>query len=67
MVNRDEFCAVRESGLDLNFVDHFRNAFHDLIAIEQCGAMVHQLCHGLTVTGAFQKRCRQIGDRFWMV
>ena len=33
MVNGDELGAVGERGLDLDFVDHFRDAFHDLVAL----------------------------------
>jgi hypothetical protein len=34
MMNRNEFCAVRECGFDLNLVDHFGNTFHDLIGFK---------------------------------
>jgi hypothetical protein len=35
MVNRDEFGSVGKGGFYLNFVNHFRNAFHDLLGFQQ--------------------------------
>ena len=48
-----------EGGLDLNLRDHFRDAFHYLIAGQQRGAEVHPaLPVWLVVAGAFQQRRR---------
>jgi len=37
MVDGDEFGAVGEGGLDLHVVNHFRDAFHDVVAFENGG------------------------------
>ena len=61
------FVPSGKRGFDLDFVNHFRDALHDLIGFEQGGAVMHQFGDRLPVAGAFQKRCGQISDRLRMV
>ncbi|MOA14430.1 hypothetical protein D3C78_1345310 [compost metagenome] len=57
----DQFGAVGERGLDLNFRDHFRDALHHLFAGQQGGAQVHQVGHGPAVASAFKQGCGNVG------
>ena len=42
VVERDELCAVGERRLDLDVVNHFRNAIHDLRAGQHVRAGFHE-------------------------
>ena len=49
----DQFCAVGESGLDLNVGDHLGHTVHDVGAGQDAAALTHQLRHGFAVAGTF--------------
>lgn len=53
-MNGDEFCAIRESGFDLDVVNHFGNAFHHFITGNQSGAITHELGDGFSIACAFE-------------
>src|SRR5688572_12080376 len=54
MVHGDEFRAVGESGFDLHFRDHLRNAVHDVVAREDGGAEAHEFGHRAAVARALE-------------
>ena len=66
-MNGHKLCAVWERGLNLNVVDHFRNALHDVIAGDDMGARLHQVSNGSAIPRAFHDEIRDQGDGFWMV
>ena len=57
MVDGDEFGAIRKSCLDLDIMNHFGNAFHDIIASQQRGSITHEHGDRLPIARAFQQ-CR---------
>src|SRR5262249_40722981 len=59
LVHRHQLRSIRERRLDLDVVDHFRNAVHDLAAGEHVRARIHQLGNGLAVARTFDD---EIGD-----
>ena len=63
----DEFGAVGEGGLDLDLVDHLGDAFHDLVAREECGAEAHEIGDGTAVAGAFHDLVGDDGDGLGIV
>jgi len=46
---------IREGSFDLNFGHHFRNSFHDIIALEYRGSVFHQLGHRPAVPNGFKQ------------
>ena len=67
MVNGDEFGAVGESRLDLHVVNHFRHAFHHVVAFEQRGAVAHQVCDAAAVARALDDFIGDDRDRLRVI
>ena len=59
--------AVREGGLDLNIGDKLRHAFHDVLSLEQCGAVGHEVGDAFSVARAFHDGRADKGDRFRVI
>ena len=53
MVDGDQLGAVRKGRFHLNVVDHFRHAFHDVVAGKQRRAVTHQFGYRPAIAGAF--------------
>jgi hypothetical protein len=56
LVHRDELGAVGKRRLDLDIGDHLRHAVHHVGALEQRGAVAHQLGHAAAVACALHDR-----------
>ena len=50
----DQLGSVRERRFDLNFMDHFRDAIHDILSFQDRGPEAHQVTNRSAVTGAFE-------------
>ena len=67
MVDGDELGAVGEGGFDLDLVDHFGDAVHDVVALEDGGAVAHEGGDGFAVAGAFHDLVGDDGDGLGVV
>ena len=63
----DELGAVREGRLDLNVVDHVRDAIHDLIGADHMGAGLHQFGDAAPVARALHHKVGDERHGFGMV
>ena len=59
--------AVRKHGFQLYEGDHVGHAFHDLVAGKRLAGVVHHFFHGLSGTGAFERRGGDDGHRLGMI
>ena len=62
-----EFCAVRESGFDLDVGDHLGHAVHHVGAGQDAAAFTHQLRHGFAVARTFHHGSRYQRQAFRVV
>ena len=53
IVNGDKLGAVGKRSFHLHFVNHFRDAFHHLVAFQNCCAETHDLGDALSIAGCF--------------
>src|ERR1700751_4886553 len=60
IVNAYKLGTVGERSFDLHLVDHFGDAFHDLVPRQDLAASRHELCNGLPVPPALKK---EIGNK----
>src|SRR5687768_3630608 len=67
VMDGDEFRAVRKSCLDLDVMDHFRHALHDLFAGQQCRAVRHEVGDCSSLARPFQQGGRDVGDNLGIV
>src|SRR5262249_16026521 len=67
IVNSHELGALDERCFHFHFVDHYGDAFHDLIASENLAAFGHELRNRLPVTCALQDEICDEGDAFGIV
>src|SRR2546429_9737181 len=54
-----QFRAIGEGGLDLDLVDHFRHAIHDVFALQDGAAVHHDFGDALAVARGFQDLRRE--------
>src|SRR5688572_29129980 len=54
LVYSDELCTVGKGRFDLDLSQHFRHAFHDLVAAQNVFAELHEVGHGAAVAGTFE-------------
>src|SRR5205814_2406113 len=62
-----QFRPIREGRLDLDFVNHFRDAFHDIFATKDGPAVRHDFCDALSIAGRFQDLGREHRHRLRVV
>src|SRR6185295_12975129 len=67
IVDGHQLGAVREGAFDLHFVNHLRNAFHDIVARQDLCAQGHQLGDGFSVTYALEHFSGDEGDGFRVI
>src|SRR5262245_58800821 len=67
IVNTDKFGAIGERCFHLHLVDHFGDAFHDLIAAQDPSTFGHEFRNRLTVARSFHDEVRYKGDTFGIV
>src|SRR5262245_45009963 len=67
IVNGHELGAVDERCLHFHLVNHFGDAFHDLIAAKNLAAFGHELGNGLAVARAFHDKICDQGDAFGII
>src|SRR5215813_4834729 len=67
VVETNELAAVREGYFHLYLVDHFWDAFHDLIASQDPGAFCHQLGNRLPVACPLHDEIRDKRDTLGIV
>ena len=63
----DELGAIRKSRFDLDVVDHFGDALHDIVPFEQGGSGAHQFGDRSSVPSAFENLRSDEGHGFGMV
>jgi hypothetical protein len=62
IVDGDELGAIGESGLHLNFMNHFWNAVHDLSTIQNSRPEAHNFGDGFSIAGCFEDFGGKDGD-----
>lgn len=67
VMHRDQFCAVLESGFDLDIRQHFRDAFHHVVTGQHLCAFMHELGNTLAIACAFKQCGADQGDRLWVI
>ena len=67
LVDGYELRSVRECAFDLDFGDHLRHAFHDIVNGEYCGPHIHQFRHGFSVPDLFEQLRGDQGYRLGVV
>src|SRR5262249_28899962 len=67
IVNTDEFGSIGERCFDLHLVDHFRDAFHDLIAAQNLATSGHELGDRHAVSCSFQDEICNERETFGIV
>src|SRR5258708_26024224 len=67
IVNADEFGAIGERCFHLHLVDHFGDAFHDLIAGQDLAALGHEFGDRLAVACRLHDEIRYKRDAFGIV
>jgi len=55
MMNRNQFCAVGKCSFYLNFVHHFRHAFHHVIPFQNRRAIFHEFGDRAAVADSFKQ------------
>src|SRR5258705_2582586 len=55
-VDCDQFHTVRERGLHLHIVQHFRDSLHHVIAADYMRAFFHEVGDAAPISGAFHDR-----------
>src|SRR5262249_41741636 len=66
IVNRNQFCTVRECAFHHNFMNHLRDPRHDILMGKQRCPIGHQFGDRLAVAYAFEHSGSQVGHGFWM-
>src|SRR5215470_10418216 len=66
-MNGDEFGAVGECRFHLHRVDHLRDAFHDLLAVQDLAALRHELGNRLAVARALRDEIRDQRDTLGVI
>ncbi len=66
-MNAHEFGVVGERCFHLDLAEHFRDAFHDLIAIQDFAAFGHELSNRLAVSRGLQDEICDQGDALGVV
>src|SRR5262245_32286516 len=67
IVNANEFGAIRERCFHLHLVDHFRDAFHDLIAGQDLAAFGHEFGNRLAAACSLHDEICYKRDTFGVV
>src|SRR5262245_13902060 len=67
IVNANEFGAIRERCFHLHLMDHFRDAFHDLIAGQDLAAFGHEFGNRLAVACSLHNEICYNRDTFGVV
>ena len=63
IAHSDQFRAISKRPLHLDLIDHFRHPFHDIVAPQNGGAILHQVGARAAVTHAFEEFCTDEGYR----
>ena len=66
-MDSDELGAIRKSRFDLDVVDHFGDALHDIVAFEQRGSEAHQIGYGSSIPSSLKDLRSDERNRLGMV
>lgn len=65
--NGDQLGPIGKGGLDLNVVDHLRDAFHALIAGDDVGSGLHHIRNRTSIACPFNNGVSNKGDSFGII
>ena len=61
-MNGDKLSAIWESRFNLNIVDHFSDAVHDLIAFQHSRAISHEIRNASAIPSTFDDKIANEGN-----
>jgi len=67
MMDRHQFCAVGKSSFYLNFVHHFRDAFHHVVPLQNRRAEFHEFGNRSPIADSFEQVRGNESHRFGII